>query len=136
MNDSEMQAMLIEYMGRGFLENIIALFKEEPDLMRFIPALASAEEMAVRLGVTALVEEMTAEYRDRLRIAVPGLVELLRDKSPTRRGDAAYLLGVIADRSAIDALGRLQEDPNPAVREIAADAIREMSGPDAPQGAA
>lgn len=27
MNDQEMRDMLIDYMGRGFLDNIIALFK-------------------------------------------------------------------------------------------------------------
>jgi hypothetical protein len=125
MNDEEMQAMLIEYMGKGFLENIIALFKQEPELMRFIPPLAAAEEMTVRLGTTALVEEMAGEHREQLRVAVPGLIGLLENGNPTIRGDAAYLLGVISGPTVRDALERLLNDPHPAVREIVEDALRE-----------
>ena len=129
MNDTEMQAMLTEYMGKGFLENIIALFKQEPELMRFIPALAAAEEIAVRLGATALVEEMVAGYREQLRVAVPGLLALLTSEHPTVRGDAANLLGVIGDPAAVQGLRRLLQDANAAVREIAEDALREMELP-------
>lgn len=126
MNDDEMQAMLIEHMGKGFLENIIALFRQEPELMRFIPAMAADEAMSVRLGTTALVEEMAGEHREHLRAAVPGLLGLLEHDNPTVRGDAANLLGVIGDRSAEDGLRRLRKDPNPAVREIVDDALRDM----------
>jgi HEAT repeat protein len=126
MQDSEMRSMLIEYMGKGFLENIIALFRQEPDLMRFIPDLAAAEELAVRLGTTALVEEMVASSRTALRIAVPGLLALLNDGNPTIRGDAANLLGVIGDPSARAGLLALGNDPNSAVRELAADALEMM----------
>ena len=129
MNDTEMQAMLTEYMGKGFLENIIALFKQEPELMRFIPALAAAEEIAVRLGATALVEEMVAGYREQLRVAVPGLLALLTSEHPTVRGDAANLLGVIGDPAAVQGLRLLLQDANAAVREIAEDALREMELP-------
>src|SRR5512139_546761 len=127
MNDDETQAMLIEHMGRGFLENIIALFRQEPELMRFIPAMIADEQVAVRLGTTALVEELAApEHRDRLRAAVPGLVGLLGNENPTIRGDAANLLGLIGDPAADGPLRRLLEDPNAAVREIAGDALRDI----------
>ena len=56
MTDDEMRDMLIEYMGKGFLENIIALFKQEPELARFLPDLLGQENLMVRLGATALVE--------------------------------------------------------------------------------
>ena len=126
MNDTEMQSMLVEYMGKGFLENIIALFKQEPELMRFIPALASADEMTVRLGATALVEEMVRDHREQLRAAVPGLIELMNSDKPTVRGDAAYLLGLIGDRAATEGLRRLLQDAHAAVREIAEEALREI----------
>lgn len=124
MTDDEMRAMLIEYMGRGFLENIIALFRQEPELMRFIPDLAASEELSVRLGVTALVEEMAGKYRRQLRIAVPGLVKLLENNNPTIRGDAANIIGLIGESSERGALERLIFDPQPAVREIAGEAIK------------
>ncbi len=125
MNDDEMQAMLIDHMGRGFLENIIALFRQEPELMRFIPAMAADDAIAVRIGATALVEEMAAGRREQLRVAVPGLVRLLGNGNPTIRGDAANLLGLIGGGQAVEALRGLRKDPNAAVREIVEDALRE-----------
>lgn len=126
MTDSEMQAMLIDYMGRGFLENIVALFRKEPELARFLPAMIADEQVTVRLGTTALVEELAAEQRDSLRAAVPGLVALLGQENATARGDAANLLGLIGDPAAAGPLRRLLDDPNTAVREIAGDALREI----------
>jgi len=84
----------------------------------------------VRLGATALVEELAKEHRQALAVAVPGLLALLGDENPTIRGDTANVLGIIGDRSARDALRELQKDANPAVREIAEDALREMGRDD------
>ncbi|MDH4162729.1 MAG: HEAT repeat domain-containing protein [Nitrospirota bacterium] len=126
MNDAEMQAMLIEYMGKGFLENIVALFKQEPGLMRFIPALIADEQVVVRLGATALVEELAGGFRLQLRTAVPGLVSLLEHENPTIRGDAVNLLGIIGDPSAREALRRLEGDAHAAVRLLAKEALQEL----------
>jgi HEAT repeat protein len=129
-SDEEMRAMLIEYMSKGFLENIIALMKQDPSTVRFIPDLLGDDAIMVRLGATALVEELAKEHRQILAIAVPGLLLLLGDENPTIRGDTANVLGIIGDRSARDALRELQKDANPAVREIAEDALREMGRDD------
>lgn len=125
MNDIEMRAMLIEYMGNGFLENIIAMFKQDSSLYRFIPDLLGNENLRVRLGATALVEELVAEHREELAAAVPGIIGLLKQESPTIRGDAASVLGIIKDASAIDALRLCLHDSHPGVREIARDALAE-----------
>ena len=74
MNDIEMRAMLIEYMGNGFLDNIIAMFKQDSSLYRFIPELLGDDNLRVRLGVTALVEELVVEHREELAAAVPGTI--------------------------------------------------------------
>jgi len=130
ISDEEMRAMLIEYMRKGFLENIIALMKQDPSTVRFIPDLLGDDAIMVRLGATALVEELAKEHRQALAVAVPGLLALLGDENPTIRGDTANVLGIIGDRSARDALRELQKDTNPAVREIAEDALREMGRDD------
>jgi len=131
-SDDDMRAMLIEYMGKGFLENIIiAMMKQDPSAVRFIPDLLGDEAIMVRLGATALVEELAKEHRQALAFAVPGLLVLLGNENPTIRGDAANVLGIIGDRSARHALRELQNDANPAVREIAEDALREMGRDDA-----
>lgn len=126
MTDNEMRDMLVEYMGKGFLENIEALFKQEPSLARFIPDMISQENVGVRLGTTALVEELAPDYAAILKHAVPGLITLLSNENPTVRGDAASLLGTIGDASARESLSALLEDENAAVREVARIALEEL----------
>jgi len=123
MNDIEMRAMLIEYMGKGFLENIISMFKQDNSLYRFIPDLLGDDNLRVRLGATALVEELVVEQREELAAAVPGTIGLLKQESPTIRGDAASVLGIIKDAAAIDALRICLNDDHPGVREVARDAL-------------
>ena len=126
MQDHEMKAMLIEYMGKGFLDNIIALFKQDSSLFRFIADMLGDGNLRVRLGTVALVEELVAERGNELRAAVPGLIELLRHENPTVRGDAASVLGTIRDRSAHAALEACLRDTHPGVREAARDALADI----------
>jgi HEAT repeat protein len=128
MNDIEMRAMLIEYMGNGFLDNIIAMFKQDGSLYRFIPELLGDDNLRVRLGVTALVEELVVEHREELAAAVPGTIGLLKHENPTIRGDAASVLGTIRDASAIAALRICLHDGHPGVREVARDALAGIEG--------
>ena len=126
MNDDEMRTMLIEYMGRGFLDNIIALMKQDPATVRFIPDLIGDDTVMVRLGATALVEELVKEHRQILGGAVPGLLKQLGHENPTIRGDAANILGIMRDRSALAALTNLRTDEHPTVREIVEDILLEL----------
>lgn len=126
MHDDEMRAMLIEYMNKGFLENIMALFRQEPELCRFIPDLMGAEQIRVRLGTTALVEELAVYERDKLLVAVPGLAALLGHENATIRGDAASVLGMIRDRAAGEALRKALQDAHPGVRAAAKEALEEI----------
>lgn len=127
MHEREMKSMLIEYMGKGFLENIIALFRQDRSLYQFLPAMLGQENMRVRLGVVALVEELAAEHQGDVKIALPGIIELLRHTNATIRGDAAFVLGIIKDPGAIEALREcLAVDSNPGVREIAHDALADI----------
>jgi HEAT repeat protein len=126
MNDDEMRAMLIEYMGKGFLENIIAMMRQDLSTVRFIPDLLGDDAIMVRLGATALVEDLAKEHRQALAGAVPGLLALLGHENPTIRGDTANVLGIIGDRSALPALKELLGDGNPSVREIVQDSMKEI----------
>jgi HEAT repeat protein len=80
----------------------------------------------VRLGATALVEELVVEHREELTAAVPGTVDLLKHENPTIRGDAASVLGIIRDASAVEALRICLNDGHPGVREVARDALAGM----------
>jgi HEAT repeat protein len=127
MTDAQMRDMLIEYMGNGFLDNIIALYKQDPSVYRFIPDMLASESLQVRLGAVALVEELAREHRAELRSAVPGLIRLLASGNPTVRGDAASVLGTIGDRSARPALEAALQDDNVSVREVVRDALEEIN---------
>ncbi len=126
MQNSEMKNMLVDYMGKGFLDNIIALFRQDRSLYRFIPDMLGDENMRVRLGVAALVEELSKEHETELRDAVPGIIELLTHKDPTIRGDAVYVLGMIKDPLAREPLNHALNDENAAVRDAVRDALAEI----------
>jgi hypothetical protein len=126
MNDDELRTMIIEYMGRGFLENIIALMKQDPATVRFIPDLIGDDNIMVRLGATALAEELAKDHRQVMGGAVPGLVALLGHENPSIRGDAANVLGIIRDSSALEALRNFRADKHPAVREIIQEILQEI----------
>jgi hypothetical protein len=81
------------------------------------------ENVSVRLGTTALVEELAGEHGTVLQHAVPGLIRLLEQENPTIRGDAAYVLGVMRAPDARGPLAARLGDDNPAVRQIASEAL-------------
>jgi hypothetical protein len=119
--------MLIEYMGNGFLETIISLFKTDATLFSHIPDMLADESMRVRLGTAALVEEFAVSHRAELAGIVPDIIRLLGHENPTIRGDVAYVLGILKDRRAVGPLKERLHDANPAVRESMKDAIEEIT---------
>jgi HEAT repeat protein len=82
--------------------------------------------MRVRLGISALVETLAKEDREKISDAIPGIADLLRNENPTIRGDAAYLLGIIGRREVIPFLAEAADDDNPEVRKIVREAIEEI----------
>ena len=110
--------MIADYMERGFLENIIDMFKHDSTLYSMVGDLISDERIRVRIGITALMEELAGERPQVVSLAVPSLVPLLSAESPTVRGDAAYLMGLTGDSDAIEKLRPLLRDSDPRVVEI------------------
>lgn len=128
MQKDEMRNMLVEYMGKGFLENIISLIKTDETLLAYIPELLKEENMRVRLGAVALIEEFLPSKSTELRALLPGLIRLLKHELPNVRGDAAYALGILKDPGAIPALKELLADETAAVRESAKEALVDIEG--------
>jgi HEAT repeat protein len=115
-----------EYMEGGFLENIIDMFRHDRGLYRTVHLLMSDERGRVRLGTVALVEGLKDEHPEEIAGIVPEVARLLKDKNPTIRADAAYLLGIIGHPAALSYLGEAASDENDLVRQIAAEAIEEI----------
>lgn len=121
-----MKAMIADYMERGFLENIVDMFKNDMGLYVMVGDLMKDERMRVRLGAAALVEILAKEDADHIVSSIPSISSLLRDESPTIRGDAAYVLGMIGHEEAMPYLVETLSDQNADVREIAREAIEDI----------
>jgi len=77
--------------------------------------------MAVRIGISAVVEELAGS--EPLRAVLPQLEQLTLSDSPQTRADACHFLGLAGDRSAAAAVRRLLDDDQPDVREIAMETL-------------
>lgn len=127
MTDNDLKTMVLDYMEKGFLENIIDMFKHDESLYPLITDMILDERIRVRLGATALVEELSSGMRESLAPLVPRLSLLLANPSPTIRGDCANLLGIIRHKDALPFLLEARNDEDGSVREIVKDAIEEIS---------
>jgi len=126
MNEIELREMIADYMEKGFLENIIDMFKHDSELYYMVGDLMKDQRIRVRLGVTALVETLSKEDNGNIKKAIPGLIKNLNEINPVIRGDAAYLLGFIGEEDSIPFLLPLLNDVDNNVREIARDSIIEI----------
>ncbi|MFA5353842.1 MAG: HEAT repeat domain-containing protein [Thermodesulfovibrionales bacterium] len=126
MTNDELKAMVLDHMEKGFLENIIDMFRHDESLYPLVVDMIRDERMRVRLGAIALVEELAQEKKALFVPLIPGIASLLQDSSPTVRGDGAYILSLLKHRAALPYLLEARQDPDDSVREIIGDAIREI----------
>jgi HEAT repeat protein len=126
VDPSELKAMIADYMEKGFLENIIDMFKHDESLYAYIGDLLKDERFRVRIGISALIETLRVEDPENIAKAIPSIHPLLKDQNPVNRSDAAYLLGVIRHKDSIPFLREAANDEDANVRTIAKEAIEEI----------
>jgi hypothetical protein len=120
-------ARVAEFLGKGLLDVLVDLFKADPSLYGLLGELLASPEMGVRLGASALVEELAVVDPDRRPLAAAALAPLLGASDPVRRGDAAWLLGFVGGAGELQALETLaKHDANADVREAAAEAAEKI----------
>jgi HEAT repeat protein len=119
----EQRNMIANYMEGDFLDNIIDMFKHDKSLYEYIGDLMTDERIKVRIGVIALIETLKKDDSENISKAIPYILPLLKDKNPVIRGDAAYLLDLIGDKSAIPFLEELINDEDSNIKIIAKEAI-------------
>ena len=124
--DAGLKTLIADYMEKGFLENIIDMFKHDSSLYTLVGELIQDERIRVRIGITALMEELKNQDSGNLSKAVPNILHLLDHKDPMLRGDAINLLGIIGDKAAIPFLEKKLSDENQDVRLLAKEAIEEI----------
>lgn len=124
--DEELKKLVLEYMERGFLENIIDMFKHDEGLFPLIIDMIKDDRVRVRLGAIALVEDLVIKKPEPLIKMIPDIAELLEDKNPTVRGDGAYLLEIIGSNEALPYLTDALDDEDQDVKEIVSEAIKSI----------
>jgi HEAT repeat protein len=115
--------MVADYMESGFLENIVAMFRQDSNLYPIIGDVLADERQRVRIGMIALVETLIDEDYDNVLISIPGIAEQLYNEHATIRGDAAYLLGIIGHKEALPYLEKVDEEEHELVRESIKESI-------------
>jgi hypothetical protein len=116
-----------ELLGSGELNKVMELIRRDPDLLGLLPALLAdpKTELPVRVGIGAIFEEFQGHAR--LADLVDELGALTRHAEPHLRADAAHLLALTGSARAVALLKPLLDDPNPQVREIAAESLEELT---------
>ena len=123
---SDLQQMIADYMENGFLDNIIDMFKHDSSLYDFIGTLIQDERVRVRIGITALMEELKRLDPANIIRAQKNLLPLLAHAEAVVRGDAANLIGIIGDRCSLPFLEQCLLDSNEGVRIVAQEAIAQL----------
>jgi hypothetical protein len=123
---TDLLQMIADYMENGFLENIIDMFRHDMTLYALTGDLIQDERIRVRIGTTALLEELKKSDPANILRAQEHLIPLLDHSDAVVRGDAANLIGIIGDKKFLARLKDLFDDENGNVRLIAQEAVREM----------
>jgi hypothetical protein len=124
--DAGLAQMIADYMEKGFLENIIDMFRHDSGLYLLVGGLIQDERVRVRLGITALIEELSVCDRSNISKSTASLVPLLRHPDAVVRGDACNLLGIIGDRDAYAFVEKSLGDEDANVRLIAQEALEQI----------
>ena len=115
---------LRELLETGQLDTATGACRRSPEAL--LPALVALAgdldtPFAVRVGVGAVLEDLAETG---LPAAVlPALQRLAASEHAQVRADAAHFLGLEGGPSAAEILARLGQDPDPEVREIAAESL-------------
>jgi HEAT repeat protein len=125
--DAGLLPMIADYMEKGFLENIVDMFRHDGKLYSLVGELIQDERVRVRIGVTALMEELSVLDASNVPAAVSPLLPLLDHENPVVRGDVSNILGIIGDKSILPFLEKGLNDSNHNVRLILAEAIEEIN---------
>jgi HEAT repeat protein len=124
-SDEELIKVISDFLEQGLAENIVAMFRKEPELHRLTGRLLMDERFMVRMGVALLYEELVLISPDDVTLAIPALKPLLKNNTAYIRGEACNLLGVINTPESLALLKRMTDDPDSQVREIVSDFLNE-----------
>jgi glutaredoxin len=119
----------IEMLKTGRRDKVESLIREDPRRAEILAALVLDPEaaMVVRLGIGAVLEEFQGTALAQSMVAP--LARALPEASARDRIDIAHFLSLIGGAEAAAVLAKLQDDPDPEVREIAREASTGQTPP-------
>jgi hypothetical protein len=125
VSDEELLQVIADFLAMGHVDNIVAMFRQEPRYLAWSGRLLTDERYGVRLGVSVLFEHLVEYCPEHLNLAIPGLIAELSHTASWVRGEAASVLGIIGTEEALAPLPALLDDNSPQVVEIVRDILTE-----------
>jgi hypothetical protein len=123
VSDTELQQVIADFLAMGHVDNIVAMFRQEPLYYGWTGILLTDERFAVRLGISVLFEHLATLCPENNSLAIPGLIAQLNNPVDWVRGEAASVLAIIGTEEALAPLGPMVTDPSPQVAEIVCDIL-------------
>ena len=128
VSDAELKQVIGDFLDMGHVDNITAMFRQEPRYFGWTGEILNDPRFQVRLGVSVLFEELRLVQPDKIDLAIPSLLALLHAEPPApsyARGEAVSVLAIIGSKAAMIAVQAMAADPDPVVAEVARDILGE-----------
>jgi hypothetical protein len=119
---------LADLLATGRRAEVTARVQHDPALLpRLVDLLGDSESgLSIRIGVMATLEEL--QDAGLLAGLADRLAPLTRHTEPRIRADACHALSLTGARGVLELLQPCLQDPDPEVRETAADAVEALTG--------
>ena len=121
VSDTELLQVIGDFLAMGHVDNIVAMFRQDPRYYGWSGQLLTDERYSVRLGVSVLFEHLAVLCPEQLPLAIPSLVQQLDNPLEWVRGEAVSVLGIIGTEAALAPLRLLLNDSSPQIVEIVRD---------------
>jgi hypothetical protein len=128
VSDAELKKVIGDFLDMGHVDNITAMFRQEPRYYDWTGEILNDPRFQVRLGVSVLFEELRLLQPEKVDLAIPSLLALLHAVPPApsyARGEAVSVLAIIATDEAMAAVQAMVADSDEQVAEVARDILGE-----------
>lgn len=125
ISDEELRKVIADFLEMGHVENIVAMFKQEPRYYQWVGTLLEDERFAVRLGVSVLFEYLIEDRPDQVHLAIPSLATAIKHETAWVRGEAVSVLAIIGSSEAVALVKTMVDDPATQVADLARDILEE-----------
>lgn len=123
VSNKELLKVIADFLLIGYVENIIAMFKQKPRYYQGTGELLDDGRYAVRLGVPVLFEYLVSDRSGDVHISVPSRTRALQHETSWVREEAVSVLAGISNNEATGLIKPMEDDPAPQVAAIACDIL-------------